>query len=90
MKKHDENKDLRSLAKVCKIDNVQKVIRCNDKSVIGIKRWGMIDFLTKYRGWYFVYDKTAKPTKTESATERTTAREVKREKKTPKLSDKRK
>ena len=89
MKKHDENKDLRSLAKVCKIESVNKVIRCNDKSVIGIKRWGMIDFLTKYRGWYFVYDKSAKPAKTESTTEKT-AREVKRERKAPKLSDKRK
>ena len=89
MKKHDENKDLRSLAKVCRIESVNKVIRCNDKSAIGIKRWGMIDFLTKYRGWYFVYDKSAKPIKTENTTEKT-AREVKREKKAPKLSDKRK
>lgn len=89
MKKHDENKDLRSLAKVCKIDNVQKVIRCNDKSVIGIKRWGMIDFLTKYRGWYFVYDKSAKPTKTDVTIEKH-SREEKRERKAPKLSDKRK
>ena len=87
MKKHDENKDIKSLAKVCKISMYDKTISCADITKIGIRRWGKVDFLTRYCGWHFVFDKSAKVTQVLDTTP-TSAREQKKEKKVPKLKDK--
>ena len=60
MKKHDENKDVRILSKFVRIDTHNKVIKALTDTCIGIRLWGRIDFLTKYRGYFFVWDATAK------------------------------
>ena len=51
---HDENKDLRSVSKIAKIDRGAKLIRCSKNATIGIRMWGKIDYLVHYLGWYFV------------------------------------
>lgn len=58
MQRHDENKDLRSVARVCRISLWDKTIKCSDKSKIGIHTWGKIDYLVNYCGYHFIYDKS--------------------------------
>ena len=92
-KKHDENKDLQSLSRVCKVNVGSKTIKCGDLSKIGIRRWGKIDYLTRYCGWHFVYEKGAIAQVAIPliiAEPNSTVRELKRQMKAPKLSDKRK
>lgn len=60
MKKHDENKDVHILSKFVKIDSRNKTIRASKDTCIGIRLWGRIDFLTKYRGYFFWWDNTVK------------------------------
>lgn len=55
-KKHDENKDLRLLSRICKIDFADKTISASKSAIIGNKSWGRIDFLTHYCGWHFIYN----------------------------------
>ena len=50
-KRHDERKCLRSLSKVCRIESNH--IIANVDAVIGIHRWGMIDYLVGYCGYFF-------------------------------------
>lgn len=89
-KVHDENKDLRSLSKVAKINMVTKTITIQDRSRIGIKRWGMIDYLTKYKGFSCVYDKSIiiSPNNTDEENKQS-KRSIKKAIKSPKLKDKR-
>ena len=87
-KKHDESKDLFRVSRVCGIDYSDKLIRVRDKSKIGIKTWGRIDFLVYHCGWYCIYDRTA--TISDSSYESNKSyREIKKENKQHKLSDKR-
>ena len=87
-KKHDESKDLIRVSRVCSIDYNDKLIRVRDKSRIGIKTWGRIDFLVNYCGWHCIYDKTA--TIIDSSDESNKSyREIKKENKQHKLSNKR-
>ena len=59
MKNHDENKDLRCLSRIGKINYSDKTIRASKNATIGIHMWGRIDFLTHYCGWIFIWDNTA-------------------------------
>lgn len=86
-KKHDESKDLFRVSRVCGIDYINKLIRIRDKSKIGIKTWGRIDFLVNYCGWLCIYDRT---TIIDSSDESGKSyREIKKESKQHKLSNKR-
>ena len=87
-KKHDESKDLARISRVCSIDWNDKLIRVRDKSIIGIKTWGRIDFLVHYCGWHCIYDKTAIITGNADDNNKS-YREIKRENKQHKLTDKR-
>lgn len=51
---HDENKDVRLLSKVAKINQSTKSITIRRDQVIGNKRWGRIDFLCHYCGYHLV------------------------------------
>lgn len=89
-KVHDENKDLRSLSKVAKIDMVTKTITIQDTFRIGIKRWGMIDYLTKYRGFSCIYDRSVIINLNNTNEEnKQSKRSIKKALKAPKLKDKR-
>lgn len=48
---HDENKDLRSFARVGRANAGEKKLYLSKDAVVGIKTWGRIDFLTHYCGW---------------------------------------
>lgn len=54
MAKHDENKDLRSVSQVAKIDYSTHTINYSPSAIIGIRRWGKIDFLVNYCGWRLI------------------------------------
>jgi len=51
---HDENKDVRLLSKIAKINQGTKSIIIRRDQVIGNKRWGRIDFLCHYCGYHLV------------------------------------
>lgn len=55
-KKHDENKDLRLVSRIAKIDYSNKTIQAPKSAIIGNKTWGRIDFLTHYCGWTFIWN----------------------------------
>ena len=55
-KKHDENKDLRLVSRIAKIDYSNKTIQASKSAIIGIKTLGRIDFLTHYCGWFFIWN----------------------------------
>lgn len=56
MAKHDENKDLRLISRIAKIDYSNKTIQASKSTVIGIRSWARIDYLTHYCGWYFIWN----------------------------------
>ena len=56
MKKHDENKDIRLISKIAKIDCVNKTIQTSKSTIIGNRSWGRIDFLTHYCGYTFIWN----------------------------------
>ena len=56
MVKHDENKDLRSVSKIGKVNYADNSITLNRNSIIGIKMWGKLDFLRNYRGYRIFWD----------------------------------
>jgi len=51
---HDENKDVRLLSKIAKINQGTKSITIRRDQIIGNKRWGRIDFLCHYCGYHLV------------------------------------
>ena len=51
---HDENKDVKLLSKIAKINVGTKSIIIRRDQVIGNKRWGRIDFLCHYCGYHLV------------------------------------
>lgn len=56
MKNHDENKDLRLVSRIAKIDYSNKTIQAPKSAIIGNKTWGRIDYLTHYCGWTFIWN----------------------------------
>ena len=52
--KHDENKDVRLLSKIAKVNQGSKTITIPTSVQIGNKRWGRIDFLVNYCGYHLV------------------------------------
>lgn len=55
-KKHDENKDLRLVSRIAKIDYSNKTIQASKSAIIGNKTWGRIDYLCHYCGWIFIWN----------------------------------
>lgn len=55
-KKHDENKDLRLVSRIAKIDYSNKTIQTPKSAIIGNKTWGRIDYLCHYCGWTFIWN----------------------------------
>lgn len=86
-KKHDERKDLASIARVGKVDYGNKLITVN-KNDLGIHRLGMIDFLTHYCGWFVSFSNSVK--KGSYHENDSSSSEAKKQKKEHKLKDKRK
>ena len=59
-KKHDENKDLRLISRIAKIDYSNKTIQAPKSAIIGIRSWGRIYFLKRYCGWTFFWNNNVK------------------------------
>lgn len=55
-KNHDENKDIRLVSRIAKIDYSYKTIQAPKSAIIGNKTWGRIDYLTHYCGWTFIWN----------------------------------
>lgn len=55
-KKHDENKDLRLIGRIARIDYANKTIQAPKSAIIGNRSWGRIDYLTHYCGWTFIWN----------------------------------
>mgnify|MGYP003516164382 FL=1 len=49
MNKYDENKVLRSVSKVARIEGNHIIRKSN--AIVGIHMWGKLDYLTNYRGY---------------------------------------
>lgn len=92
-KKHDENKDLRLVSRIAKIDYSNKTIQAPKSAIIGNKTWGRIDFLTKYCGWYFIWNNDVQIRISRNSDDNTAAkrkREAKRAAKEQSLTNKKK
>lgn len=59
-KNHDENKDLRLISRVAKVDYANKTIEASKTANIGNKSWGRIDYLCHYCGWTFIWNNAVK------------------------------
>lgn len=55
-KLHDENKDIRLVSRIAKIEYYNKTIQAPKSAIIGNKTWGRIDYLTHYCGWTFIWN----------------------------------
>lgn len=55
-KLHDENKDIRLVSRIAKIEYYNKTIQAPKSATIGNKTWGRIDYLTHYCGWTFIWN----------------------------------
>lgn len=92
-KNHDENKDLRLISRIARIDYATKTIEASKSTTIGNKSWGRIDYLTHYCGWCFVYNNSVHVAKKQTSSDSDVVkrkREAKKEAKQNKLTDKRK
>lgn len=59
-KKHDENKDIRLVSRIAKVDYSDKTIQTSKSTIIGNKTWGRIDFLCHYCGWTFIWNNSVR------------------------------
>lgn len=55
MAKHDENKDIRLVSRIAKVDYSNKTINAPKSAIIGIRTWGRIDYLA-HCGWTFIWN----------------------------------
>lgn len=90
-KNHDENKDLRLVSRIAKIDYSNKTIQAPKSTIIGNRTWGRIDFLTHYCGWHFMWNnevRVSARTNTTSDNTKNNKREAKKLAKEASLSNK--
>lgn len=90
MSKHDESKCLNSIGRIANVNFGNKLITATKGTTIGIKRWGMIDYLCHYCGYIFMWDNssiTVDKSSYENKDKKKELKEVKHQ--TKKLTDKR-
>lgn len=88
-KNHDENKDLRLISRVAKVDYSNKTIQAPKSQVIGIRSWGRIDYLVNYCGWHFFWNNHVSVRNVVVKSEdKQNKREIKKAAKEPKLTNK--
>ena len=49
MNKYDENKVLRSISKVARVEGNHIILKAD--AIVGIHMWGKLDYLVNYRGY---------------------------------------
>jgi hypothetical protein len=87
-KRHDENKDLRSISRIGMINNGDKTIQIPKGATIGIHMWGKIDYLTKYCNWVLIWNNSAIASANNSSENKTSKRDNKKAKKERQLTNK--
>lgn len=88
-KRHEENKDIRLVSRVAKIDYSNKTILIPKDANVGIRTLGRIDYLVNHCGWWASFNASGvRPTRTTSEDYAETKREIKRQRKEPKLANK--
>ena len=88
MAKHDENKVLKSISRICKVDYSSLTLQLNKGTHIGIKTWGKLDFLVHYCGWSITWGTGTVIDKTNINEEKKSIRATKKQKKEHQLTDK--
>jgi len=88
MAKHDENKDVRLVSRITKVNTVNKTIKASKDAIIGIRTWGRIDFLTNFCGYTFIWDNSAGTGMSTNDSESSSKRTNKKQKKEHQLTDK--
>ena len=53
MNKYDENKVLRSVSRVARVEGNHIILKAD--AIVGIHMWGKLDYLTNYRGYIVSY-----------------------------------
>lgn len=92
-KNHDENKDLRLVSRVAKLDYSFKTIMVSKNAECGIRTLGRIDYLCNYCGWHVRFNCDVMPSFGRARFDReesTSKRVQKKAAKEPKLTNKRK
>lgn len=93
-KSYDENKCLRSVSRVARIDYGTNSIQAGKTAIIGIHTWGKIDYLVNYCGWRFYWNNSAGTGgyigSSDDSYKKKTYREMKKASKAPKLTNKNK
>lgn len=80
MAKHDENRDVRSVSRIAKVNPADRSIQAPKTAVIGIHMWGKIDYLTNYCGYHFYWNNSVGPTNTSNSTSTSARAEKKKAK----------
>lgn len=88
MAKHDENKDVRLVSRIAKVNTVNKTIKAPKGTLIGIRSWGRIDFLTNFCGYTFIWDNSANAGLSSNDSDGSSKRNIKKQKKEHQLTDK--
>ena len=88
MAKHDENKDLRLFSRIGNVNPSSKTLKAAKGTLIGIRMWGRIDFLTHYCGYTFIYDNFINTGMSSNSDVKSSKRELKKNKKEHQLTDK--
>lgn len=87
-KNHDENKDVKLLSKIAKIDTVRKTIQIAKNQIIGNKRWGRLDYLTHYCDYVIIWSTTGQIAAFKAKSSEDSETIVKEKKEAHKLSNK--
>ena len=88
MAKHDENKDLRLFSRIGKVNIGSKTLKASKSTIIGIRMWGRIDYLTHYCGYHFIWDNSISSSGFKNNEDKPKGRELKKKAKEPKLTNK--
>ena len=68
MNKYDENKVLRSIARVARVEGNHIILKPG--AIVGIHMWGKLDYLTKYRGYFASRSHTVVKLKNEESSQK--------------------
>lgn len=72
MNKYDENKVLRSVARVASINGNHIILKAD--AIVGIHMWGKLDYLVNYRGYMVSRSNSVIKVKSEESSQKTDKR----------------
>ena len=72
MNKYDENKVLRSVSRVARVEGNHIILRAD--AIVGIHMWGKLDYLVNYRGYMVSRSNSVIKVKSEESSQKTDKR----------------